>query len=245
MANRVAKYGKYAVKRYPAVAKRAKVYVPAVRQLASDVMYLKGLINSEPHYHEVIISNNFDYNGVVIALNSIPQGDQVINREGNRVLPRFMNLKGFVSTTPVTTRVDPINVRVILFRYWGESTSGAGATNVTPSEILENIGSQFAPLSSLNPDNVGGKGSRERRIEVHRSWDLLLGVNNGLQGGYMLDCNVVVNDGGKKVKDHIQFYSAATAQPISGGFYILFISDDVVATEVHYKINSKLTFYDN
>lgn len=234
-AGTVAKYA-------PAAQKRYRVYAPAVKQLAKDVAYIGSLVNSEPHYHIVTTSNNFDYNGVVLALSNIPQGDGIENRDGNRVLPRFMNLKGYVSITSATTRTDCINVRAILFRFWGEKA--VGAASVTPSDVLATIGSQYAPLSPLNDNIVGSRGDRSRRIEVHRSWDLLLD-NNGGSPGIQLDCNVTLNNPGSKNKEHIQFDSSSTADPQSGGFYLLFISDDAVSTQVHYKFTSKLTYYDN
>lgn len=233
---------KYAAKKYPAVRRRANVYVPAVRQLASDVMYIKSLVNSETKYNETTTSNNFDYNGTVVALSAIVQGDGNTNRDGNRVLPRYLNIKGFVSITSATARTDPINCRAILFRYWGESPS-AGSV-VTPSEILSTVGSQYAPLSHLNEDIVGSRGDRVRRIEVLKNWDILLD-KTGANPAMSIDCNIQMNGPGVKNKEHIQFASSATADAVSGGLYLLFISDTATATEVHYKIQSKLVFYDN
>lgn len=229
---------KKAIKRYPAARKRWNVYYPAARQLASDVMYLKGLINSEPKYHIVQASNNYDYNGIVQSLSTISQGDGTSDRDGNMVLPRYLTINmSFGGTIAGNT---PVVVRMIIFRYWGEATS-ASAT-VTPSEVLATIGSQYAPYTHLNDDNTGSKGDRQRRIEVLKS--KLVNFDNINMRDCVRKYNIVVN-GGNKPKEHIKFSSATTSGPVSGGFYILFISDNATGTNAKFTLESKLTFYDN
>lgn len=239
--SKVMKYGKYAVKKYPAVQKRARVYVPAVRQLASDVMYLKGLINSEPKNYIVQDSNNFTYSGTVVSLSAVGQGDTENKRDGNRILPKYLSINGYISITSATASTAPINARYVIFRYWGESTSAA--PSVTASEVLETTGTQFAPLSHLNSDNTAGRGDRARRIEVHRSESFCL--DKVANTSIPLNFNIQVNGGSKKIKEHIEFRSSVNEDPVSGGFYLLVISDNATSTELHYKIESKLTFYDN
>lgn len=226
------------------VSRRARIYGPAVGQLAKDVAYLGSLVNSEPHYHLVQISNNFSYLGSVIQLSTVPVGDLSINRTGTRILPRFLNLKGYVSTTSLTTRTDPINVRVIIFRWYGESTGSGSVAIPSASSVLATTGTQFAPLSPLNDDVTGPRGDRIRRIEVHKSMDILID-NIGGTPAVPFDCNITVNNPGSRNKEHMQFLSSVTESPVSGGFYALFISDDSVGTQVHYKLYSKLVFYDN
>lgn len=238
--SQVSKYSRYAVKKYPAVQRRAKVYVPAVKQLASDVMYLKGLINSEPKAYTVQYSGNFNYNGVVGSLALIPQGLGSGDRDGTRILPRYLSLNCYVSITTATASTAPINCRFILFRYWGETTSAAPL--VAPAEILSTVGTQFAPLSHLNEANTGSRGDRSRRIEVHRSENFLLD-----KVGKTHQCfnfNIAIN-GGNKPKEHMEYRGAATEEPVSGGFYVMFVSDNATSTEVHYKLESRLSFYDN
>lgn len=238
----VRQYRKYTRQYAKPIRKRAKVYFPAAKQLARDVAYLGTLINSEPHYHITQTSNNFSYSGTVISLSAVPQGDSATARTGSRCLPRYLALNAFVSITTATTRTDPINCRAILFRYWGESTDAA--PSVIPADVLATTGSQFAPLSFLNDNNTGPRGDRQRRIEIHKSWDFLLD-KAGSNPGQMIEANVQVNGMDVQKKEHLQFRSASTEDPVSGGFYLLFISDDATATEVHYKVNAKLTFYDN
>lgn len=233
----------YKKKKYTGFQKRARVYGPAVSQLARDVAYLGSLVNSEPHYLTTTTSNNFDYNGSVLGLSAVSVGDLVSNRTGNRILPRFLNIKGYISTTTLTSRSDPINFRVIIFRWWGDDTSATPAVP-SASDVLATTGSQYAPLSHLNDDVTGSKGDRNRRIEVHKSFDELV-VKDVSPMYHQFDCNITLNNPGSAVKEHIQFQSNTSTIPISGGFYILFISDDATSTQLHYKFSSKLVFYDN
>lgn len=229
-------------KRYNPVEKRVRAYAPAIKQLSRDVAYMGSLINSEPHYHTQTDSNNFNWLGTVRTLSAISTGDSSQTRTGNRILPRYLTIKGYVSTTSATTRTDPINLRVIVFRFWGEDSSGIPA--VTSADVLAAVGNQYAPLQTLNDNVTGPKGDRQRRIEVLKSVSVLVD-NIGGSPGEQFDCNIQVNGPNSATKEHIQYQSTAASEPISGGFYILFISDDATSTEVHYKFHSKLTFYDN
>lgn len=205
-------------------------------QLARDVMYLKTLINSEPHNWYTNQANNFNYNGIVVSLCNVTQGDAEVDRTGNRILPRYMNVKWQVTSGTVNNMV-----RVILFRYWGEATSAA--PGVTVAEVLRTtaLGTVQAPLAHLNEDNTGPKGDRARRIEVHRNE--LINLDEVERRCYVCDWDVEVNGMYVNKKEHIEYRSGATEEPISGGFYMLFIGAS--ATNDSYQLESKLTFYDN
>jgi len=234
------KYGKYAIKKYPAVRKRAKVYVPAVRQLASDVMYLKGLINSEPQRFDYQAQTNFSYAGTVLSLCDIPQGDAYGNRTGNRILPKHLNIRMHINKD--TAGVMHNTVRYVLFRWWGEVPSAVG-TSPIPQEILEVVGTWAAPTSPLNQTATGSKGDRNRRIEVHRTG--MMTLDNVSQTSLDLEANVSLNGKGKQNKEHIEYYSNATAPPTSGGFFLLLISGYVTAADVQANVYTTLSFYDN
>lgn len=239
------KYAKTAMRKYPAIRKRARVYVPAVRQLASDVMYLKGLINSEPKYHLVATSNNFNYAGTVVSLCDIPEGDGEANRDGNRVLPRYFTVNVHINKAIDAgylggTTTNHTTVRMIIFRWWGEAVGGAGATP-TASEILGIVSDQYAPLRHLSSKITGSKGDRSRRIEVHRNELFTLDQRSITSKDFSY--NITLN-GGNKPKEHMEFGTSATNPPTDGGFFILFISD-VLGTDVSYYLSSKVVFYDN
>jgi len=232
---------KYAVKRYPAFRKRYKVYMPAGKQLYKDVMYLKGLINSEPMGYVKQDANNFDYNGTVISCCDVPLGDNDGYRTGNRVLPRYFSIHMHINQSVTAGSATHCTHRLIIFRYWGEATSGA-SPSVTAGEVLTTTGSGYAPLSHLNQHNVGARGDRQRRIEVLRNEQFTLDqVSNTCKD---ITYNIKMN-GKKKVKEHIEWYSGSTTQPISGGIYVLLINDNATGTQQSYTLESRLVFYDN
>lgn len=210
-------------------------YGNAGKQLARDVMYLKTLINSEPHNHYVQSANNYNWNGIIVSLSDVPSGDSDQERTGTRILPRFLNVNLRVTWASQNTVV-----RVILFRYWGEASSD-GAPNVTVGEVLRTSGTQYAPYTHLNDDNTGPKGDRDRRIEVLRSE--LVNLDGVQKQSEVFQWDVKVNGMNVNKKEHIDFTDMVTHQPISGGFYLLFINNVVDNGSYHFE--SKMTFYDN
>lgn len=236
------KYGKYIKKSYPAVAKRARVYVPAVRQLASDVMYLKGLVNSEPKSFTVNTSANTGQSGVVFSLCDLAQGDGAADRDGNRVLPRYLSLYIHVNQIAASAGWNHTTHRVIVFRYWGEDSNVAGPS-VTTADILETTASQYSPVSHLRSTITGSRGDRNRRIEVLRNEFFTLDLNTEAQKA--IHYNIEMNGKGSKTKEHIEFRNNTTEQPTSGGIYVLYVNDNATSTDQGIWVGSRLTFYDN
>lgn len=231
------RYSKYT----GAVAKRARVYGPAIGQLAKDVGYVMSLVNSETHTHIVNTGNNVDYNGVVFSLSDIPQGDGQEYRTGNTVLPRYFTCKMHVNKKITSSTADHITIRVIFFRYWGEDANGI--PSVAPNDILSYIGTSYAPLSTLDSNIVGRRGDRERKIEVfHSEFHTLDPVSNT---AFDIDLNREFNGPTTKNKQHMKFPSSSTTQAISGGIYCLVCTSSATASEVSAELLSKVTFYDN
>lgn len=241
MAMRVYRGGKYIARKYPAVKRRYNVYAPAVKQLASDVMYLKGLINSEPQPFVVQSQQNFDWNGVIVPCSNIVQGDQEGQRTGNRVLPRYFSLNVHINQDTAGTAIMHATHRMIVFRFWGENANAVGTT--TPGEVLATIGNAFAPMSHLRSTITGPKGDRNRRIEVLRNEQITL--DQVSRTCVDLQYNIEMNGKGKSQKEHIEFFNNATAEPVSGGIYVLFISSHATAANQQFTMESRLTFYDN
>lgn len=218
-----------------AAPSRWGVYGAAGMQLAKDVLYLKSLINSEPHNFYVQSANNFNWAGIVVPLSNVQQGVTDNDRTGNRVLPRYLNVNVRVSSGEPNQYV-----RVLLFRYWGEATSAS--PTVTVAEVLRDTGTQFSPLTHLNDDNTGPKGDRTRRIEVLRT--AMVNLDQIEARAACLTWDVEVNGMTVQRKDHIEFGdNIGWQQPISGGFYMIFITNSV--TNCAYQLESKLVFYDN
>lgn len=231
---------KYAVKKYPAVRKRYKVYAPALKQLGRDVMYLKGLVNAEPHLHTLETSFNYNWTGQITDLSLIPQGDQSNQRTGNKLLPRYLNLNIHVNQIALTgALITHATHRLIIFRYWGESTDAV--PNVTPSDVLATVGTQYAPVTHLNDNNTGSRGDRTRRIDILRNEFFTLDLVSRTSMDFQY--NIEMNKASQK--NHIEFRSATTEQAISGGLFMLVITDNATAGDSGLWVGSRLTFYDN
>ena len=220
-------------------------------RIVRDVKYLKGLINSEPQPFVVTNSNNVDWAGIIVSLSSVVQGDQEGQRTGDRILPRYLSLKGYCTGAPPAIQ-NAITYKVMVVRLWTESTSAP--PNVVVSDVLSanEISTAFAPIGFLQQNNVGPRGDRQRRIEVLRSETFTIcnnfdttAVAGGSSSRALWDWNIEMNKGDKK--EHIEFIDNNTAQPISGGLYFLIINDVPAASanKPAFYIASKMTFYDN
>lgn len=236
------RYANYAQKKYPAVKRRANVYVPAVKQLASDVMYLKGIINSEPKNFYLTSQANFDWNGSVISLCDVAQGDSGNMRDGNRILPKYLSINCHINKD--TAGNMHTTVRYIIFRWWGESANAPGVSPF-PGDILMGsvIGTTYAPIGFLSNQITGQRGDRNRRIEVHRTGTITL--DNVSKTCCDIKEVIKLNGKNQKVKEHIEYYDGGTAPPISGGFFMLFIQSTATGADVQYTLNSHFTYYDN
>lgn len=209
---------------------------PAIGKLSADVKYLKTVVNAEMNYFIFATTNNIDSVGRIDSLNNIPVGDDHNNRTGTSILPRFQSVNLHVNKS--LTGPAHETIRVILFRYWGEETSQA--PNVTIGDVLQST----SPLSYLNDDNAGKKGDRERRIEIHKS--KLFTLDNVATTSRTWKWNVQVNGPNKNIKDHMKYRANVLEGPISGGFYLLQISDNATgANKAAFGVNCKLNYYDN
>lgn len=233
----VYKRKRYTTRRYypkPAPS-RWSIYGGAGKQLVKDVMYLKTLINSEPHHYTVQDANNVNYNGQCGSLSNVPVGDGAEERTGTRILPRYLNMNWQIGQTDTAT----YTIRLLIFRWWGEATDAAPPT-CTPGEVLYTVGTQFAPLTHLQPEVTGPKGDRNRRVEVLRNEIFTLDGTQAKSTTRQYD--IEVNGMNAPRKEHIEY--GASAQPVSGGFFFIIITDNV-ASNVYYKVESKMVFYDN
>lgn len=226
---------------YKGISKRVNTYGPATMQLAKDVAYLGSIINSEPTNFEVKTSGNVGYNGVVIDLTAVPQGDSAGTRHGNILLPRFISFRMHANKRISASTADHITFRVMLFRSWVETADTA--TVPAPADIMNIVGAAGAPMSHLNDNVTGARGDRQRRIEVLRSDFITLDAVGKTSKDYSY--NIQMNGPNVQNKQHIKYLGAATATAISGGIYCYLCSDNATATEVAYYIDSRLTFYDN
>lgn len=227
-------------------SQRNQYYSNAGIQLVKDVAYLASLVNSEPKYLTTVMNNNFNWSGLMYDLSTIVQGGGTNNRDGNSVLPRYLNLKFRIKKAvdlPVVSTIDSVTYRLVIFRYWGSNANNPAAP--IPGDVLTNINDQNAPMSFLDDDITGSKGDRQRRIEVLKSEMVTLDINNNARD---YDLNFQMNGPAVQNKQHLKFLSAATQTPISGGIYLLVISNTdgaIHPNEIAINGLAKLVYYDN
>ncbi len=220
---------------------RLAVYSKAGYQLAQDVAYLGSLVNSELHLHTTNASGTISPLGEIITLCNIPVSSAKVGRNGNSVLPRYMNVNLNILKSADGASVDHETIRIILFRYWGQDTEQDPEIPFVDS-ILDTVD----VLAFLNNNNTGGFGKRGRRIEIKQS--KLFTLNKFTNSSRMFRWNVKTN--GPKtpldMKSHIKFQGTALDEPISGGYYLLLMTDNVTGTlEATFSHNSSIHFYDN
>lgn len=197
---------------------------------------LKQLMPPEPKNHILAeAAQTFNYTGIVRSLTSIGQGDGPTQRDGNRIMPRYlsMNFSIPLDTTLNTQTV----VKFIIFRSWIEQSNISGT--LAPNEVLDITGTSGAPYSHLLSTITGSRGDRGRRIQV--LYSRLYSLNNVNRSSIVGKLNLRMN-GGKK-KEFIQFVNNAANEPSDGGLYFLLVSDSVTtATSISY--SAKTTYYD-
>lgn len=205
-------------------------------RLNADVRYMRTLINSEMNRFTLVTSNNIDSVGQIVSLNDIPQGDNLNFRTGTSILPRYLTIH--MSLNKSLTGPAHETFRVMLFRFWGSQSTA------TPAVLVSDILQSIDPRSMLNDDNTGSKGDRERRIEVHKSKFFTL--DNVSDTKRAFNWNINVN--GKHVtnKQHIKYKTSTTESPVSGGFWLLFLSDNATgANKAAYNFTAATGYYDN
>lgn len=218
----------YRRKRRPYKQSRFKVYSRAGRQLFRDVQYLKGIINAEVKNHYVDINNNVTSTGVIHALSSIVQGDSQNQRDGAKVFPRWLQIRGTFSNTNVDD-----TIRCIIFR-WAENSlpTVAGILYGTPH-----------PHSFYDEVVTGNKEDRTLNVLFDDRWNFVQGQSNEIQEKTMtMDLNPPANN--RKI--HIEWDNPAVGQPTMNGLYMLLIGTQAAgANEGHSLIKTKLSYYDN
>lgn len=234
--------------RYYPVAKRVNVYGRAAGQLAKDVAYIASLVNSELHYLTTAASDNIDQTGDMISLAEVPQGDTPTTRTGNKILPRYLNVKLSLRKSMDPSAPTHETVRVMIFQWWGNESDNA--TPPTKAEVLGNVGTaSLAPLSHLNDNNTGRVGDMDRRIKVLynaiHTFDLVSETSHMLDWNY--EMNKVKPGQAPSKKQHIKFIDGSAQNVASGNIWLMIFSDnpDANAYKSAYYFQSKLSFYDN
>lgn len=103
-------------------------YINYGKKALALAMRLKGLINVEYKYHDVVATGSASVTPDINVLNAIPQGDTSQSRDGDSVKMKFLNIKGTVTMNSAATT--PTYVRVTLVQVLQNNGASLPATNI-------------------------------------------------------------------------------------------------------------------
>lgn len=155
-------------------------------------------------------ATNIDWNGTIISLADIPQGDGDNNRDGDQVLPTSMQYSFFVKG-PTGANV-PTVLRMVIFK-WKPFYADVAPT---PGKVLLYTGTYYSAHAGLVHDG------REQFTVVSDEVVVLddTNVRNTLLRGTA------------KLSGKIQWKAASTSNG-AGSYYVCFMSDSVAAGGVY------------
>jgi len=153
----------------------------------SGVKYLRTLVNSEVHKHDVTpTSQAVGTTATIVQLNAIAQGDTAAQRTGNSLLAKYLSLKLYLTMNASATQT---LVRIIIFMDKQQVADTAPATtdllqsNSTLSFLSNNAAGRFQVLKDylINLDLASHSSWRNKYYKSFAGRNLhckFNGVNN-------------------------------------------------------------------
>lgn len=221
---KVAGAGKYRKSEKPWYKKKYSVKDMALKAW-KGVKMMRGIINSEKKHHLTNSSGqNIDYNGTVVQLSDISQGDTISTRSGNSILAKSLYYNYNIGAVAAGTN---IFCRVMVI----QDTMNLGSAPA-PGDVLTTVGAIHAPSSTLQITYAA-----QRRFKV--LYDHMHRFSNGgsISGG---DMGVI-----KLGNTHIKYTSTTGTDEGRNQLYVLFISNLVTTNLPNINFHFSLTYYDN
>lgn len=184
------------------------------------VNYIKGLVNSEMHKHDLTSSGTVDNNGTLVNLNAIATGDTDSTRTGNSIYVRHVNASGSLE---INSSATASQVRCMLI----VDKQQIGDTSPSVTDVLETTGSAFAPFSKLNSETVG-------RFSI--LWSRVYNLNTQ-RPSVVWSCR-------KTMRHHVRYNGSASTDIQRGCLYLLFISSESVNNPTCRR-NIRVSYHDN
>lgn len=181
---------------------------------------LKGLINSELKRFDVGNTVIPTTTPVVVSLCDIPQGDDVGDRDGNKLLAKYIKFEANIAmdNTQTTTFV-----RMIIF----VDTENQGVIPVA-SDVLESTAASVALVSPINKDNT-----QRFTVLADRCFSF---SNTGQQS--------VHTEVFRNLNFHISYTTTLSTSRNKNSIWLMYLSDQGTETPVMI-YQSRLAFYDN
>ena len=182
------------------------------------VRYIKGLVNSEKHHHDVALgSSDPTTSGSSHNITAIAVGDTISTRTGNSILMKSIAWRYCLEINASATRTQ---VRILIVK---DLQQGAD-TNPTMAQVLENV----AVDSLLNIASLG-------RFTILKDETILLDNVNRSQ---------VFRKGYYPMSHHVRYNGTASTDIQKGGIYVMYMSNEATnfpTLDAEYRVS----FYDN
>jgi len=200
---------------------RRRNRAPRRKARSTTVKLIKKVIKgvAEHKYFDVASGVGFDYNGSIVDISAIPQGDTEITRDGDQLGLISFQTKFILSCSDATNAV-----RVIIFKWKMDSAFGPPST----TDILYNVGSTYAPVAMYNHDRRDCFS-----VIMDKSYELILGTSRA---------ETPLVKFGKKLKGKIRFNVGATSG--KNKIYAMYISDSAVVGNPTIRAIFRINFVD-
>lgn len=185
------------------------------------VKYIKTLVNAEKKYIDVSSTGaNFSYNGGVIHLSPVAQGDGESAREGNSIYTCGIAFRGvvYMNTTEENTQA-----RIVIFK----DTMNTGSTP-TVDDVIHTIGTTIAPMSPL-------EGTTRGRYKILYNKFLSLsktGETNKIFKTWI------------PLRTHVKYTGSASTDEFKNQIYLLYISSENT-NQPTIRYYSRMYYHDN
>lgn len=213
-----------ALKKYVKHAKRVykggKSAIALAKAAYKGFKYIKGLVNAEKKYYDKIINLTPNWNGAIVHLSDIAQGDSNNARNGNSILLRSIYLDLSISIGGGATNSQ---VRIALIM----DTMQTGTPPLV-NDIYEYVGSVNNVNSPLNIDKAGRyKVLKDMRCSLNN-----VGLSTTFRRSY------------KKLYHHVKFTGASGADEYKNNLWLVVLTNESTATPTVTGV-TRLGFYDN
>lgn len=200
---------------------RYQNYAGAAKQLYRDVRKLKDLVNVETKMVETVSTiGTIDWNGGILTMNALLQGDTESTRDGSSVKIQNLQCSGAIQFLQGITGA----YRLVV--VWDESASITSTNN-----FFQTIGTAQSPYGYKNWDN---------RFKSKILYDKLI-INRPIDASHSTLHHVQFD---VPVNKHTQ-YSDASGTISSGALRVIMITDQSLTNNIFNRLTFRLKYTDN
>ncbi len=181
---------------------------------------LKGLVNSELHVHDTVVTSSISSTGTVTSLSGVAQSDDISGRTGRSILCKSLQIKSTVATSATATAT---RIRTILFV---DNQNQGSTPNV--ADVLKADG---------DPEELRNVLTEQGRFRV--LYDSLKVVDPA--GTPQVTYDKFIDLG----NHHIYYEGTGAANVGRGSLWMLRVSNETSTEVPGQNTNIRIRFYDN